>query len=341
MDIAETLRRLLGGSSLDSEGAEALFESIFAGRLNEAQIASALSLMQCREPTVVEIASAARVMRRHAHRVEAPADGVPLVDTAGTGGTRKIFNVSTASAIVAVAAAPGRVRIAKHGNRSRTGRGSAEVMAALGVNIEASAEVQARCLRELGVSFSFAVQHHPAARHAAGVRKSLGFPTIFNLVGPLTNPAGATRQVMGVYAQRWVEPIAQVLLELGAERALVLHSEDGLDEISLGAPTRVAEVHGGKVGTWVLDPRTLGLAPATIDELEVHSLEEAADVVRRVLHGERGPRAETVAIATAATLLVADAAADLGEGLEMARRAMGNGSAARTLSDLVRISNER
>ncbi len=218
--------------------AETLFEAVLSGHLDQAQIAGVLSLLAARGPTTDEVVGAARAMRRHVTPVPASDPG-SLVDTCGTGGAPKTFNVSTAAAIVAAAAG---ARVAKHGNRSRTGRGSAEVLQALGVNVDAPPGTQARCLDEAGVCFCFAIHHHPAMRHAAVVRRALKFPTIFNILGPLTNPAGATRQLIGVYDEALVPLVAAALARLGSVRAMVVHSRDGLDEVSITAPTVVAEV---------------------------------------------------------------------------------------------------
>ena len=206
MEIDRVPSRLVAGERLSEDEASTVFEALLSGELDEAQIGCILSLIQARGVTVDELVGAARAMRAHVTPVPfTPREGEVLIDTCGTGGAAKTFNVSTAAAIVAAASEPPpgsgirRVVVAKHGNRSRTGRGSAEVLAGLGVNIEASPEVQARCLKEIGVCFSFAMRHHPAMRHAAGPRRSLGFPTLFNLLGPLTNPARAPRQLLGVY----------------------------------------------------------------------------------------------------------------------------------------------
>jgi len=340
VDLQEAFTELLSGASLSAARAEALFDRIFAGELGEAQIAAVLSLIQSRGASVEELVGAARTMRRHVTAVPARDDAdAPILDTAGTGGTAKTFNVSTAAAIVAASAAPGRVRVAKHGNRSRTGRGSAEVMAQLGINVEATPDVQARCLDELGVCFCFAIHHHPAARHAAPVRKALGFPTIFNLLGPLTNPAGARRQVMGVYGDRWVAPVAQALVELGAERAMVLHSEDGLDEISVGAATRIAHVNEAGVTEERLDPESLGIERATIEQVRADTLEGAADAIREVLAGAVGPRRDMVLLNAAATLLVGGSVEGWEEGLDAARRAIDSGDAKALLKRLAEKSH--
>ncbi|MCB9846548.1 MAG: anthranilate phosphoribosyltransferase [Phycisphaeraceae bacterium] len=339
MDVTGTLLRLLRSDRLSEPESETLFTHILQGRLDDAQIAAVLALIQARGPSIDELVGAARAMRAHVAGVPAPEDGVPLLDTAGTGGTRKTFNVSTAAAILAVAAAPGRLRIAKHGNRSRTGRGSAEVLGLLGVRLDAPPEVQARCLADIGICFCFAIHHHPAAKHAAGVRKSLGVPTIFNLLGPLTNPAGATRQLMGVYAPHLVQPIAQTLQRLGAQRAMVVHSDDGLDEISLSDLTRVAHLNNGHVTVETIDPKALGLTPAPIDAITARDVGHAVQMIRDVFAGQPGPARDAVALNAAAVLVIADAAPTMADGLKMAFAGLDSGAAVQALASLCATSN--
>lgn len=350
MEITPILARLVRAGALSAEESEWLFEELLSGRLSEAQIGAVLSLMQGRGVTVDELFGAARVMRRHVTAVPFLPPPIPsgpeiaVVDTCGTGGAPKTFNISTAAAIIAAAASPHhtggpvRVCVAKHGNRSRTGRGSAEVLGALGVNVDAAPEVQAACLAEAGVCFCFAIHHHPAMRHAAGPRRSLGFPTIFNLLGPLTNPAGARRQLIGVYAAELVEPVARTLARLGAERAMVVHGLDGLDEITTTAPTRIAAVERGAVEFFDLDPRGLGIAPATIADLAVPDIEASARAVREVLSGKPGPRGDIAVLNAAGALLVAGAAEAWPEAVGLARAAIGSGRASATLDELIRCS---
>jgi len=339
--MQEVLALLVSGGALSAEEAEGVFEVILSGGADPAQVGALLALIQRRGATVEELVGAARVMRRHVERVPfASGGGVRVVDTCGTGGAPKTFNISTAAAIIAAAA--GReagVRVAKHGNRSRTGRGSAEVLGALGVKVDASPRTQARCLEEAGVCFCFAIHHHPAMRHAAGPRKALGFPTIFNLLGPLTNPAGATRQLIGVYSASLVSPMAQALLALGAEHAMVVHGEDGLDEITVTGPTLLSLVRGGTTGSMRLESRELGIAPAELGELRAQTLEESARLVRAAISGEGGPVGDIAALNAAAALVVGDAAEDFGPALEMAREAASSGAATRTLERLVEVSH--
>lgn len=345
MDVKAALNILCTGQSLTETQARGLFSEVLAGRASEAQIGAVLAMIAARAsgPTVDELVGAGRVMREHVAGVPLPAGFAgPVLDTCGTGGTAKTFNISTAAAFVAAAAAGllGRpMLVAKHGNRSRSGRGSSEVLAELGVKIDAAPAVQTRCLAEVGVCFCFAVHHHPAMKHAAAARLALPFPTIFNLLGPLTNPAGADRQVMGVFEDRYVEPMAHALRRLGSARAMVLHSRDGMDELSLSAPTRIAEVRGGSVRVFELDPGSLGLAPAARGALEVSTLAEAAGAVRGVLAGEKGPRRDAVLLASAAALLVTDLVPGWAEGLELAGRAVDSGSAGERLERLAALSH--
>ncbi len=345
MEIRDALSELMAGRGLGEAGAEAMFSRMLEGGLDEAQIAAVLALIQARGPTVDEIVGAARVMRRHVTPTPTPGDPRrPVIDTCGTGGAPKTFNVSTAAALVVAGARPDpssgvdRVLVAKHGNRSRTGRGSAEVLAALGVDVDAPPDVQARCLDEVGVCFCFAIRHHPATKHAAGVRKSLGVPTLFNLLGPLTNPASATRQLLGVWDAKFVAPLAEALARLGSERAWVVHSRDGLDELSLGDETIVGSVEGGGVSMQRVDPRALGLRPATFQELRADGVEDAADVIRRVLGGEDSAHADMTLLSSGAALMIGGAAASIGEGIDLAREAVSSGRAAQALDDLARVS---
>ena len=335
-DLTPYLKHLLDGGTLPEEASRAAFEAIMTGTAHHAEMGALLALLATRVPTVDELVGAAGVMREKVDRLETGIPPEELLDTAGTGGAPKVFNVSTAAAIVAAAAG---VKVAKHGNRSRTGRGSAEVLAALGVDVDAGRDVQLRCLDETGVAFCFAIHHHPAAKHAMPVRKALGFPTIFNLLGPLTNPAGAGRQIMGVYADRFVRPIADTHARLGAVRALVFHSGDGLDEFSLGAPTHVADVRNGEVEEYEVDPAALGLRSATIEELQVRDLDHAASLVRDILDGgEQGPARDITLLNAAAALVAAGVAESFESGVGGAAQAIDSGAAAATLGRLVESS---
>ena len=338
--MTPALHHLLRGGTLDAKQTTAAFEAIMSGRAHPGEIGALLALLAARPPTADEILGAARVMRGHVDRVESRRDPAHIVDTAGTGGAPKTFNVSTAAALIAAAAGDGRIAVAKHGNRSRTGRGSAEVLQGLGVNVDADRTVQARCLDEAGICFCFAIHHHPAARHAMPVRQALGFPTIFNLLGPLTNPAGAKRQLLGVYDRCYLEPIAGALNKLGALRAMVVHSDDGLDEISITAPTQVLHVEDGRTRRETISPEKLGLARADMTDLVSRDLDHAVAIVRRIIDGtDTGPPRDMAILNAAATLLVAGLCPSLEDGLARAAEAIDSGAAQQTLEKLVELSN--
>lgn len=346
-EIHAVLKGLLNGSPLDAPSAERTFLALLSGELDDAQVGALLALIQTMPPSAATLTGAARAMRAHVEKVPyAPKPREAVLDTCGTGGAPKSFNVSTAAAIVAASVTPdpgapvSRVVVAKHGNRSRTGRGSAEVLATLGVNVDASPKTQARCLDEAGVCFCFAIHHHPAMRHASGPRKSLGFPTIFNALGPLTNPAGADRQLIGVYDRALVTPMAQTLLDLGATRAMVVHAHDGLDELTTTSPTDITHVVNGTLEHQTLDAAELGLERVTLDRLQASSVEHSAQIIASIFAGEPSPYADMVALSAAAALVIADACPTLEAGLEAARRAIGSGQTKATLDRLIKASQE-
>jgi len=335
-DLTPYIRRLVAGETLAFGEMQAAFASLMLGASHHAEMGALLALLATRIPTPDELAGAVAVMRAHVDRLDTGIAPERLLDTAGTGGTAKLFNVSTAAAIVAAAAG---AKVAKHGNRSRTGRGSAEVLAALGVNVDAGREGQRRCMDAAGICFCFAVHHHPATRHVMPVRKALGFPTIFNLLGPLTNPAGARRQVMGVYEARFVRPVAEALSRLGAVHAVVMHGTDGLDECSLSAPTMLAEVRDGSVSERTVRAGELGLRAARHDELAARDLPGAAALVRDLLSGrERGPCLDMLLLNAGVALLAAGHAEDERAGIALARGTIESGEAARTLERLATAS---
>jgi anthranilate phosphoribosyltransferase len=276
-------------------------------------------------------------MREKALPIGCEADGVVL-DTCGTGGdVRGTFNISTAAALVVAGAG---VKVVKHGNRSASSKsGSADVLERLGVKLELTAQQLRRCLDEAGFCFAFARAHHPAMKFVAAARSALGIPTVFNLLGPLTNPARARHQLLGVFSPELTDRLATVLRELGSERAWVVHADDGLDELSTIGPTRVSELKDRDVHTWTLDPSNLGLPYARLSDLQVDSVDESADVIRRVMMGESGAPRDIVALNAAAALLVAGRADDLPAALRLADEAIESGGAQRTLESLVRCSN--
>lgn len=335
-DLTPFIEPLLAGRTLDTGQSRDAFRAIMSGNATEAEMGAFLALLATRVPTGDELTGAATVMREHVDGLSSSVDPSTIVDTAGTGGAPKTFNVSTASAIVAAGAG---ARVAKHGNRSRTGRGSAEVLQEIGVNVDAGRDVQARCLEQVGVCFCFAIHHHPAARHAMPVRKALGVPTVFNLLGPLTNPAGAGRQVMGVYADRFVLPVAEALNQLGTIDSIVMHSEDGYDEFSINAPVHVARISNGSIEEYTLDPASLGIEPVDPADLCASDLQDAARIVRSVLDGsDRGPARDMTLLSTAAALVVSGISDDFESGISASADSIDSGRAMSTLQALIEVS---
>lgn len=342
--MQQILQQLLSGQPLSRAEADRAFEIILTGQANEMQVAAMLSLLAVKGVTPDELVAGAAAMRRHVKRLPVTDDPArPILDTCGTGGAPKTFNISTAAALVAAAARnPGgaveRVRVAKHGGRSRTGRGSAEVLALLGVNIDATPEVQARCLDGCGVCFSFAVNHHPAMKFAAGPRKSLGFPTIFNLLGPLTNPGGARRQLLGVWDGKYAPMLAKALIELGCDGAMVVHGLDGMDEITTCDQTFIARVRGGAVDTRTFDPLTIGVARSARGGFAADSPEASAALIRRIIENDRAKEIDgardIVRINAAAALIVGGMTDRWEPALAMVDEAIVSGHAAETLKGL-------
>jgi len=303
-----------------------------SGGATPTQIGGFLAGMRAKGETVEEITAAAKVMRELANRVEVGT--TYLVDTCGTGGDgRKLFNISTAAAFV-TAAAGGRV--AKHGNRSMSSKsGSADVLEAMGVQIEQPPERVAESIEKIGFGFMFAPAHHPAAHYAAAPRRELGTRTLFNLLGPLTNPANAPHQLMGVFAERWVEPIAQVLQSLGSRHVLVVHSEDELDEISLAAPTSVAELKDGAIRSYRITPEDFGIRRQSLQALLVQSPQESHASIQEALSGKPGPALDMTLLNAGAAIYAADLTDSLSKGVDKAREAIGSGGAARKLKEYV------
>ena len=335
MDIQSAIRAVIERRDLDSGQMTDVMHSIMTGECTPSQVGGFLVGLRMKGETVGEIAAAAGVMRRLATQVE--VDKSKLVDTCGTGGTaRGTFNISTASALVAAGAG---VRVAKHGNRSVSGSGSADVLEAAGVRLDLPPDGIARCIDEVGVGFLFAPAHHGAMKHAIGPRREMAVRTIFNVLGPLTNPAGALRQVIGVFALEFVEPLARVLGELGSEHVMVVHSEDGLDELSLGAPTHVAELRDGVVHTYSLDAGELGFAPAAVESITVDSPVASLAIIRSVLAGDPGPAADITVLNAAAAIYVSGIASSVEDGIDHARASIESGRASNALERLVSISN--
>jgi len=334
MDFPALLRRAVELEPLSADQAAAAMDAVMDGQVSPVRLAALLVALRIRGETPAEIAGFARSMRAHCVKVSAPPGAI---DTCGTGGDGCCtLNVSTLAALVAAGAG---VPVAKHGNRSVSSScGSADLLEKLGARIDCEPAVSQRCLAECGFAFLFAPRYHPSMKHAAPVRKELGLRTVFNLLGPLTNPAGVRRQVVGVYAPKLVRPVAEALAELGAERALVVHSHDGLDEISPGAPTRFAELRDGRIAEGEIDPAALGMEPVPAAALRAANIDEAAAMARAVLEGRTTPARQAVVLNAGAAIMVAGQAADLREGMERACRALATGAAAGVLEKLVRLS---
>lgn len=340
MDIKAALAALVDGQHLTREQMQAVMRQIMSGQATPAQIGGFLVALRLKGETVDEITGAADVMRQLATPVKVAYDD--LVDTCGTGGDgSNLFNVSTASALV-VAAAGGRV--AKHGNRSITSTtGSADVLEAAGVNLLISPVEVARCIESVGVGFMFAPAHHGSMKHAIGPRRELGLRTVFNVLGPLTNPAGARRQVIGVFAQSLCRPLAEVLQQLGSTHVLVVCAQDGLDEISLAAPTHVAELRAGSIREYTVTPEDLGVASASLKELVVRSAEESLVLIRDALGSRATPAGETaadlIALNAGAALYVAGLAETLKAGVALAQDTIGTGLAGEKLKELAEFTS--
>jgi len=341
------LAQLVAGRSLDADQAAEAFEQIMTGQSTAAQTAALLALLQQRGATVEELIGAARVMRDKVTPVST-APGLRVIDTCGTGGDHTpTFNISTAAAIVAAAVArPRGVAVAKHGNKTVTRTsGSSQGLEALGVKLMVKGETLTCCLDEAGLCFCFAPAHHPAMKHAMGVRQELGFRTIFNLLGPLTNPAGASAQIIGVCETALLEPLAQVLDRLGCHRALIVHGfkddaqTSGFCELSISGPSRLSELQAGQITTRDFDARDLGIARCPIDALLVTDPAQSAAVIRGVLSGEAGPARDIVALNAAAALLVSDLADDMNTAFAQATEAIASGAAQQVLEKLVTITN--
>jgi len=334
--VTAALDAVASGQDLSADRAAEVLAEIMNGNVPDAQIAGLLIALRTKGETVDELAGLARAMRALAVPVRARAG--ELLDTAGTGGGRRSFNVSTTAALIAAGAG---CAVAKHGNRSATSlSGSADVLEALGARIDLDAAGVARCIEEAGFGFMFAPAHHQATRFVIGVRRELAVRTIFNFLGPLTNPAGAQRQLVGVSDVRYLETIAGALAQLGVERALVVAGEDGLDEVSASAPTRVVEVNGPELRAYTVTPAELGVAAGTDEGPAGGTPERNAGVTRAVLGGEPGPARELALVNAGAAIYAAGAADSLAAGVERARAAIDDGSAIRTLERYVATTVE-
>lgn len=337
MDMQAAIRAVTERRNLSAEEMRAVMRLIMTGAATPAQIGGFLIGLRMKGESVEEIAAAADVMRELATRIG--VSGPHLVDTCGTGGDGvHTFNISTAAAFV-VAAAGGRV--AKHGNRSVSSKsGSADVLEAAGVSLDLTPEQVARCVNEIGVGFLFAPKFHAAMKHAIGPRREMGVRTIFNLLGPLTNPAGAPNQVIGVFAEQWVEPLAEVLQKLGSEHVLVVHADDGMDEISIGAPTRVAELKDGRVRVFTIQPEQFGMARGDVKKLGVASPAESLAIIQGVLANQPGPARDIVALNAGAAIYAAGLAPDLPTGVKAAQAVLASAAARHKLEALVALSRK-
>ena len=347
--LRDILLKLCGREDLTRDEAEAAFLHLLSGEATDAQIGGLLVGLAAKGTTVDELVGAVKVTRAKSvavpvhdsrHYLSANASATEIIlDTCGTGGdVRGTFNISTAAAIIAAAAG---VRVVKHGNRSATSKsGSADVLEKLGVNLDLKPDQLVQCLAKCNICFAFARHHNPAMKHVAVARASLGIPTIFNVMGPLTNPAGAKHQLLGVFAPELTDKLAAVLRELGSERAWVVHADDGLDEISTMGPTRITELQHGELRTWKLSPTDLGLPYSRLSDLTVNSVDESADRMHEVLGDRNGPCRDIAALNAAAAMVIAGRAQNISEALQLALEAISSGRAKRTLELLILTSQQ-
>ena len=336
MDMQSAIRAVTERRDLSHADMTAVMRIIMTGQATPAQIGGFLIGMRMKGETVDELTAAAQVMRELAAKVD--VGGPHLVDIVGTGGDgSSTFNISTASTFV-VAAAGGRV--AKHGNRAVSSKsGSADLLEAAGVKLDLQPEQVRQCIDEVGVGFMFAPMHHSAMKHAIGPRKEMGVRTLFNLLGPLTNPAGAPHQVLGVFSKEWVQPIAEVLKQLGSQHALVVHSQDGMDEISIAAPTEVAELKDGAIRCYQIAPEDFGFVRGDLAALKVADAHESLAIIRDLLDGKPGPARDIVVLNAGAAIYAADLVDTLAAGMTKAATVIDSGAAREKLAALVRVSN--
>ena len=336
MNIREAIEKLVNRVDLSEEETISVMNQIMTGEATPIQVASFLTALRMKGEKVQEITGAARVMREKVNRVRVEADLV--LDVVGTGGDRKgTFNISTASAFVAAGAG---ITVAKHGNRSVSSQsGSADVLAALGVKVDAPKEKVEECLEKIGVGFLFAPLLHEAMKYAVQPRREVGIRTIFNLLGPLTNPAGATHQLTGLYDGELIELIAQVLRNLGTTRAMIVHGLEGLDEISLSGPTGVSELRDGQIRTYAIAPEEFGLKRCRLEDVLGGTPQECAAILKGVLGGEKGPKRDVVLLNAGAALYVSEAASSIGEGMSLAAQSIDSGKAGAKLEQLIQMTN--
>lgn len=336
-DFKSYLATIADGGVLTPEDAEGAFTLIMNGEATPAQMGAFLMGLRMRGVTVAELTAGASVMRAKAKLVTAPADAIDIVGTGGDGA--HTYNISTAAVLVVAGCG---VTIAKHGNKAASSKsGTADALSILGLKLDIEPDAIERCIREAGVGFMFAPAHHTAMKYVGPVRAELGIRTIFNLLGPLSNPAFVKRQTIGVFAKRWVEPFAEVLRNLGSEKAWVVHGSDGLDELTTTGPTFVAELDNGKIRTFEVTPEEAGLKRATLADLRGGEPAYNAAAITRLLDGEKGPYRDIVLLNSAAALIVAGRVSDLKQGVEMAAQAIDSGAAKKALARLVAVSNGR
>jgi anthranilate phosphoribosyltransferase len=336
MSIREAIEKLVNRINLSEPEMIEAMNQIMTGEATPLQVASFLTALRMKGETVEEITGAARVMRQKAHHVRVGSKTV--IDTCGTGGDQKgTFNISTTSAFVVAGAG---VNVAKHGNRSVSSQsGSADVLGALGVKVDAPKERVEECIAKIGIGFLFAPLLHEAMKYAVQPRRDIGIRTVFNLLGPLTNPAMATHQLIGLYSGDLVGMIAHVLKNLGSVCAMVVHGMEGLDEISLCGPTKVAELRGGEVKEYTIEPEQFGLKRCHIEDLNGGNAEQSATIVRRVLQGEEGPARDVVLLNGGAALYVAGSAATIQDGMRVAAESIDSGKAREKLARLAEMTN--
>src|SRR5947199_1558796 len=334
-ELKALIAKVASGAALTLEESAQAFDRMMSGEATPSQMGGLLMALRVRGETVDEITGAVRTMRAKMLAVEAPADAIDVV---GTGGDASgSFNISTCAAFVVAGAG---VPVAKHGNRALSSRcGAADVLAELGVRIDLSPDAISRCIREAGIGFMFAPAHHPAMKHVGPTRVELGTRTIFNLLGPLSNPAGVKRQMVGVFSRQWVEPLANVLKNLGSERAYVVHGSDGLDEITTYGPTAVAALEGGKITTFEIKPEDVGLSPSKPEQLRGGDAESNAAALTDVLKRKKGPFRDVALLNAAAAIVVAGKAKDLKEGLAVATKSLDSAEAEGRLDRLTAVTN--
>ena len=336
-ELRALIQKVSGGATLAEEEIRTALDQMTAGAATPAQMGAFLMALRVRGETVEEITGAAQMLRSRMNRVEVPPDAIDIVGTGGD--SHGTYNVSTCAALIAAGAG---VRVAKHGNRRVSSKsGASDVLAELGVKLDVPFDTISRCVAQAGIGFLWAPQHHPAMKHWAPIRGELGIRTIFNLLGPISNPGGVKRQVVGVFSWHWVEPIAHVLNNLGARHVWVVHGHDGLDELTTTGATDVAELKDGKIEVFEVTPADAGLLPAKLSDLRGGDEKENAAAIRDVLAGKRTPLRDIAVLNAAAALIVADKAANLMDGAALAAHAIESGAARAALEKLVAISNGR